>query len=427
MNTVRYTVATSILAEGADLPSIESVIIVGGAFGGIIAVAQMMARAGRGLFRKGQAVPRAYLLHSLGYCEKLINKPIKDFEEENLSNFPEKVRPVMKALGSLSSPDQFFSSEKLSQCPTQLLSRAIYDQTPAPCGQCCRCDPRQFEIFHQLTEKLKKSAHQSKTSRDDIKVVGSAKRYQGLNDGAEVEEEEEEAPRFLANRVSKSGQLALNELNIFRRIEGLADDLTKNCILCRSPTLHYPNDCPMLTAQQDAQRKRSKSRICKFCFGEHDMGIVELEEEFNNLRSKSNLDEGDLKRLLVLIKTCPHVNRNHPLYDARIAQPCPMCWIGKHFESTDGKISFKCLCDRVVQERKVFVRGFVRACVLKVWYDLDFRNEFFAQLPIGDVFTLDLLPNNFVGFVEWAVYGRGLKLQNAFRVLDFILTKCHSN
>lgn len=408
LDHVRIIVSTSILAEGADLPDIRSVFIVGPPYGGIMAVAQMVARVGRGS-RSGEKLPRAYLIH--------FPTP-NNGTDGDLIKFPSLMRNSIKAVGTQASVDVLFSSQNRDKCSQQILNKIVHNIEIPRCGDCSGCNQSRRARFEKLV------------SLNSASVVESAKKIKveppsSRTSIAEIVKSQPNLPQ--QPKGIDIATLLAEELIIWNKVREIFPKLLRICILCGKKEVHYPNQCIVI---EKTMKNNGSSKWCTFCTGSHEEKFADLESTFKTLIGEKSA-EGKARargKLAELVRKCPRICRNNESWEAcsPSLDPCVMCWFGKKFCATEMTKSVRCLCESdgapVTQTEKYKVQSVLRGCFLLIWNDTLLRSEFFKSLP-KDVLVNFCVPQSYFEFFQWGVYGKGIRLQNAYRVIEFLLRR----
>jgi len=176
------------------------------------------------------------------------------------------------------------------------------------------------------------------------------------------------------------------------------------CLLC--PEQHHPNYC-------EAVLGRPKSSSCYSCFGTgHRAG--DASKAIKELGVPPPPEAGysawkERKQRNSIINGCTVVYREHAMYDH--FQPCTTCWLKNPFQ---GPGNHDC---------GVVNHYHVRHAFLVVWWKASWREEFEQKCREEKWLAGNDHWESWRHFMEWGVYKGTLSLQNAWRVVAFVIDK----
>ena len=379
-----FGVCTSVVAEGMDLAGVELVVVVGGAHQGISSVYQMACRGGRGV-GGGESLTTVVLLFQKSAGFKTRVGIALDSVETLTDRFSAADRPGAKKLFTYDCIGNVFAKKYNKVCGDNVLEGMMRETLPlelqeerGPCGGCRGCDNADW-IRRSFTSDLA-----------DMDVEED-------DDAAEApEESEDEQANDPVSDHDEEWELEINAREAIQLTAGSACLFCGNDIVEQGQAVHRPNNC---AEHKPAIPKRS----CYSCFGTGHTG-ADIQKFLKNTPGN-----GDRKSSKVF-NDCAFIYGEHEkAADPTTLKVCIKCWL-HHGDAGEFVSSEDC---QGLQKWSVMQSAF-----LYIFHNTERRKDFYDSLP-EHVRPGPNVFNNWRSFKEWGVYGRGVRTQNALRVLTF--------
>jgi superfamily II DNA or RNA helicase len=382
-------VSTKVLAEGVDAVDFNRVIVVGGAHAGIVDLVQMFGRGGRG---SGVVQVEAVFFYDPVYVLNVAfqaqQRLMVASDSANVCAFMSVDRTGVERIVTCEGLSDLFQRKLAYMCGRVALKSLMeptlsLESTPSlSCGNCNRCQKERWHLAVLLSDLV--AEEQRPTPKQN---------KESSKEGVALMENLRNLPQ---PSTAREEQTLMN--TVITNLKGLS----KNCIVCSSlgtsTSEHFPNLCATLVSQCFLVKCFPRSR-CFNCFNPgHD-----LKEKENALKQTLSADE---KRSNPILKSCAVVFSEHQNY--RTFKPCTECWLQHSNVGESGGCAT--------------TKHSVRACFLLIWHSNKHLNMFVDQMRRTKVLSEARSFKNWTQFMEWGVYEGGLEVQNAYRVIAYVLS-----
>ena len=378
---------TKILAEGVDANSFNRVIVVGGSQAGVLDLVQMFGRGGRG---SGGSQVECFLLFNRKYMLEVVYRSDQQFmaadDQQLLRSFLESdqasVQPIVTSVGISGLFDP--SSAVGSLCGRVALKAAMEPgQLPSsfgePCGKCNRCAMDKWRFMNALAGQMLEAIQ----AEEPPKAAAAATFCMPLSG-------------------CKGPTEAMKDLEMISWVIQNLKKLNGSCIICQGHEDHYPNKCQKLleTCFKGSSLPSNRCRMC-FNVGHSTQTLNATLAQYKG-SNKENLEQ---KRHDRVLNSCAVVYSEHVSYAT--FRPCSDCWLQHDVHEKGGSCATSSWT--------------VRACFLLVWHCPLHRKRFWDVMQCTQGLSTVQVPKTWEEFMRWGVYGGGLTVQNAYRVVAYVI------
>jgi len=378
-----FGVCTSVVAEGMDLAGVELVVVVGGAYQGISSLYQMACRGGRGK-GDGESLTTVVVLYQKSAVYKARVGIAVDSVKTLTGRFSAADRQGAKKLFTYDCISNVFAKKYNKVCGDNVLEGMMRETLPlelqeerGPCGGCRGCDNADW-----IRQSFTPDAAEMDVEEDDAPETPD-EGEEGQSNGPVFDHDEE-------------WELEINAREAIQLTAGSACLFCGNDIVEQGQTVHRPNNC---AEHKPAIPKRS----CYSCFGTSHTG-ADIQKLFKNM-----LVDGDRKNSKMFNDCAIIYGEHEKASDPTTLKVCIKCWL-HHGEAGEFVSSEDC---QGLQKWSVMQSSF-----LYIFHNIERRKHFYDSLP-EHVRPVPNIFENWRSFKEWGVYGRGVRTQNALRVLTF--------